>query len=142
MIVLEYQRPTYKLIACSNCFMFEFKAAPDVWSERLHLGDGSQLVPGDRINRLGGARTSAGFTRIDLVRGFLTYVGVHMSDEDGDLVLFRYSEVDDPLLFYGGSIAGDRQPLILCHSTPARSGRLIETSRVRRVTRGTTRLAA
>lgn len=126
--VLVYQRFGYKLICYENCFIYEFSEPPKLDETPLTLGDGFVMCVGDGFTKIGGKFTSAGYRTIDLASGKLIYAGRH-NDLDGEAVLFRYSEVKEQTVFYGG-YTGLSAPLTLLFSTPALAGRVIETTRV------------
>lgn len=129
--VLSYDRPAYEMQATDNCYIFQFKMPPYLDGRPRRLGDGSMMAPGDRFYIIGGNHSSASHVTIRLLTGHLEFAGF-FSDEQGEIALFRYSHVDDRLCFYGGFVIGN-DALLLTFSTPARSARLIETTRVGRV---------
>ncbi|MES2042558.1 MAG: hypothetical protein V4475_01715 [Pseudomonadota bacterium] len=128
----KYHFVGYDLWATENCWVFEFRtpAVPGLSDISYDLGDGSRLHVGDRVSRLGGERTSAGFRDVHLVAGYLEYVGAFRHCGNWTL-LFRYSECADPAIYYGFGIAGVA-PLQLCFSTPAVASRLVQTTLVER----------
>lgn len=132
--VTAWEYDDYTLLGTRECHVFKFRAPPILDLRPLTLGDGSPMLPGDRVTYFGGRYTSAGYSRLHLKEGFLEYRGIHRGgpDPDGYAVLFHWSERDDPLLYYGGYLIEDA-PLKLVYTTPAVSGRIIETTTVHRV---------
>lgn len=127
MKVLEYDRPSYQMLATGNCYIFLFKVLPLLEQRTVQLGDGMEIIPGDRLVRLGGKKSSAGFSSIHMLPGSsLEYAGI-FPDAEGEAMLFRQSGLFEPHVFYGGFIVSV-DPLTLAFSTPARSSRLIETT--------------
>lgn len=129
---LAYDRDGYRLLATENCWIFEFDVAPLLADVTYVLGDRSLLQVGDRVEGLGGRHTSAGYRTLDLERGYLEFSGA-FTEPDGISIclLFRWSEMPDPLTFYGWGVVATR-PLQLAFSTPARSSRVVETTFVTR----------
>lgn len=133
--VMAWDRDGYTLLGTTHCHVFEFAARPVIEPTPIQLGDGSTLAPGDRVTYFGGRRTCAGYTRLELSRGHLEYLGLRQEQADGHdhcAVLFRWSECDDPLVLYGAFlIAGT--PIRFVYTTQHVAGRIIETTTVRRV---------
>jgi hypothetical protein len=127
---LVFDRPGHRMIATENGWIFEFDAPPLMLDVSYALGDGSMLHLDDRITRLAGARTSAGYRDLNLWEGNLRYAGA-IGDGNGVTLLFSWSELPDHLVFYGFNVVATA-PLLLAFATPARSSRLIETTIVER----------
>lgn len=135
--VLVYDRGDFDLVATNYLYLYQFRAPPTLEPTPYLLGDGSELVIGDRFTKIGGSHTSASFRTIDMIAGYLEYAGElwhrDLADrrEQDRHVLFRWSDLADPLIFYGGHAFG--APLSICFSTPAVSARLVETTQVVRL---------
>lgn len=120
------------MLATGNCYVFLFKVLPLLEQNPMRLADGMEIVPGDKLIRLGGKKTSAGFSSIHMLPGStLEYAGI-FTDVEGEAMLFRQSGLFEPHVFYGGFIIC-HNPLTLCFSTPARSSRIIETTACEKV---------
>lgn len=117
------ERLTVTLLADSHCCWAEIPAA-GIEPAPLKLPDGREIRPGDRVTRLGGRKTSAGYTTVRMIEpGFLVYRGENRS-LDGTLVVFDTEPAQSHRVVFW------RHGFNLYHFTPACSGRLVELTDV------------
>lgn len=135
---MHYKGMVFDKVAFPQYYIFSFKSNPDFELSPVLLSDGSLMRPGDKFKSIGGHKTSAGFTNIDMIGdAFLIYLGA-VSSLDGRALCFATNEQPDgikhedhPFYFFGWLTLGCGQDWF--HSTPAVSGRILETSRIVRV---------
>ena len=120
------ERIEFELLGNSYC-MWTDLSPRKIQPTPLKLQDGRTIQPGDRVTRLGGKKTSAGWTTIHMLPGeYLTYLGQY-SNLEGTLVLFQTREpkADYTVAFWLHDSCGE---ILLFHFTPANSGRQVETT--------------
>lgn len=120
------ERMLWTMLGDQHCCWIEIK--PDlIEPQPLTLADGRTVQPGDRVTRMGGTKTSAGYTTVDMLPGeWLTYLGTATSIE-GTVVLLATREAKSHLVGYWLHTSGGKP--WLCHFTPAVAGRMVETTR-------------
>ena len=119
-------RIEFTLLGNSFC-MWTDLAPAKVQPVPLLIQDGRSIQPGDKVTRLGGSKTSAGWTTIRMLPGeYLTYLGQY-SNLEGTLVLFQPRE-PKPDWIVAFWLHAKHGTILLFHFTPANSGRQVETT--------------
>ena len=117
--VLVDERQSWTLHCAWNC-AWVMIADTRIERESLKLADGREVMPGARVFYLGGKKTSAGYTRVDMLDGeWLVYLG-RAHSVDGTLVLFDTREPKGYRVCYWWHEDA------LIHCTHACSGRVVE----------------
>ena len=107
---------------CMWCDLPKEKIAPI----SMPLADGRTLNPGAKCTRIGGRKTSAGFTIFQMLPGeHLTFLGLY-KNLDGTLALFDTREPRDLRVAFW--IIEEGEATELFHFTPSCAGRRVQTT--------------
>lgn len=145
MKVTVHDRGYYDLVCTPDHYVFGFKRQfPAILPLRMPMACGEILWPGDIVSYFGGKRTSAGFYCLDMLPDCgLMFAGVHIDDNEEYLLCFDRTKNGKLLptknheyqrLYYGYAWLG--QENCLCFTLPGNAGRVVETSTVKFLARG------
>lgn len=120
--VLEYKKPSHTEVSTFCCLiLIGDDILPD--DTPLELADGRKAPPGSAFTRLGGKKTSAGFEDLTFTDPFIYYG--HWTGSGERYALFRQAGRPGPGKWFAFYDSGEE----LIFHTPARAGRVIETTR-------------
>ena len=138
MNVSVHDEGAFDRIATDNCYIFGFRTAPHFNLTSIPLADGTAMAPGDCFIEFSGAKTSAGYPAVALVAGHLQYIGL-TSIADFKLLCFEYWKEGSLVCPNGGEYQSAYYGFIYLDkehwffSTPALSGRVVQTEIVVRL---------
>ena len=125
----------FDLIGTDVCYILAFFREPVFRAVPAPLEDGFEIIPGDKLLRIGGKKTSAGYTILTFDPGHeLEYVGKHIG-LDGEFVCFHQPGKGGPhgkyvRYVFAYRIMSDDLPTTWFYTNHAGSGRIVETTDV------------
>ena len=122
--VLESVQTAWTLLGDDRCLWVENLNGIPIDRVPLKLEDGREVQVGDHVTRIGGKKTAASWTVVEMLPGeWLTYCG-QATSLDGTLALFQTRKNQDAFVAW----IVFKESKTLFHFTPGNAGRCVETT--------------